>query len=229
MIGQWETEKRPPAILENSRREAASVGAAMPLTAARSPKRTGTPSRLRGTTITSPSFITGVKQTSPVQSKSTRMTRSGHHAGVVRVTGFMECASRRQSIFSPSALTTGVQRATSAARDRLNFSGFKQRAGSIPASISICLTAGSATACAFLRNLFDDPQSASRSAQAAQWSLSRSSQGNPVRPPSEAQAQRRDVWDSSRQKSASCRTDGIRSPARSRLAYPSELVRPLCL
>lgn len=44
-----------------------------------------------------------------------------------------------QSIFSASALTIGAQRATSAARDRRNFSGFESRVSSIPASTNICL------------------------------------------------------------------------------------------
>ena len=47
--------------------------------------------------------------------------------------------SGAQSIFSASALTTGAQSATSAARDCRNFSGFESSMGSIPASINICL------------------------------------------------------------------------------------------
>jgi hypothetical protein len=43
------------------------------------------------------------------------------------------------SILSPSALTTGAQRAISAASDCRNFCGFESRVGSIPASINICL------------------------------------------------------------------------------------------
>ncbi len=43
-----------------------------------------------------------------------------------------------QSILSPSAVTTGVQSATSAARDCRNFSGVESRIGSKPVSISIC-------------------------------------------------------------------------------------------
>src|SRR5262245_53537569 len=43
-----------------------------------------------------------------------------------------------QSILIPSAVTTGVQSATSAARDCRNFSGVESRTGSKPVSISIC-------------------------------------------------------------------------------------------
>src|ERR1700704_4453802 len=42
------------------------------------------------------------------------------------------------SIFNPSALTTGVQRATSAAREWRNFAGLESRVGSKPASINVC-------------------------------------------------------------------------------------------
>ncbi len=46
--------------------------------------------------------------------------------------------SGTQSIFSPSAVTTGVQRATSSASIRRKFSGLESGVGSIPASINIC-------------------------------------------------------------------------------------------
>jgi hypothetical protein len=55
-----------------------------------------------------------------------------------------ELVSRRrgaespQSIFSPSALTIGVQSATSAANERRNLSGLESGVGSIPASINSC-------------------------------------------------------------------------------------------
>jgi hypothetical protein len=61
-----------------------------------------------------------------------------------------QCASRSwnvaQSIFTPSAATTGDHRATSAARARRKRSGLESTMGSMPASINICRHAGSATA-----------------------------------------------------------------------------------
>jgi|SRR6516225_5511936 len=45
--------------------------------------------------------------------------------------------SGAQSIFSPSAVTTGVQRAMSSASIRRNFSGLESGVGSSPASINI--------------------------------------------------------------------------------------------
>src|SRR5262245_33224666 len=49
--------------------------------------------------------------------------------------------------------------------------------------------------------------------RAVQWSLSRSSRGDPVRQRSEAHVQRRGAFGSSRREPESCRPDAIRSPA----------------
>src|SRR5262245_14143403 len=64
----------------------------------------------------------------------------------LRLSGYQHCLlSDAQSIFNPSDFTTGDHRATSAASDCRNFSGLELSVGSIPASINICLKAGSAT------------------------------------------------------------------------------------
>ena len=98
--------------------------------------------------------------------------------------------SPAQSIFSPSALTTGVQSAKSAARDCRNVSGVQLSVGSIPESINIRLKDGSAItlrdACAICSTI----SSGSQPVRAAQWNPSRSCRGSPIRPPSEVQAQR---------------------------------------
>jgi hypothetical protein len=66
---------------------------------------------------------------------------SGRMSSVLAFIGNMEISSDNQSIFSPSALTTGVQRATWAARDCRNFSEFESRTG-IPALGTIADTGG---------------------------------------------------------------------------------------
>ena len=75
-----------------------------------------------------------------------------HLVSPVRVSDVMEC---NQSIFNASALTTGVQRTISAARDCRNFWGVESRIGSMPASIRVLLIDffGERCACC-LGNLF---------------------------------------------------------------------------
>ncbi len=91
-------------------------------------------------------LLIGVDRKRPPDGQSEAIDPSATSAPPNCGSEFMEYPLSAQSIFSASALTIGAQRATSAARVRRNFSGFESRVGSIPASINICLYAGSATA-----------------------------------------------------------------------------------
>ena len=115
---------------------------------------------------------------------SRRRTRCGADGAKDTIDPYRTCDL--QSIFSPSALTTGAQRATSAARDWRNFSGFESRVG-FDTRLDQQLLVGRLCErrARRLRNLFDDRRSVFRPARAVQSSLSRSGRGGPVRPPSE--------------------------------------------
>ncbi len=145
------------------------------------------------------------------------LTPCGHGVVRIRLTDHCDAMSGVQSIFSPSALTTGVQRAISAARVRRSFSGFGSRVR-FHARVDQHLLVGrfGDRGARRLCNLFGDFNR--RPSRCEHPNGARHGQTGEAQFSRRRKLRRSDETggNSSQQAPASCRHDGIQAPGRSR-------------